>query len=124
MQKVLLIGLAGLLGTLGRYGLSVLVARRFGDSFPAGTLVVNVAGCFLAGLLFYFLMERNLTSPMMQAVVMIGFLGGFTTFSAFGLQTFALLREGQLWFALLNIVGSNVLGLMMVWAGYAVAKLV
>ena len=124
MQKVLLIGLAGLLGTLGRYGLSVLVERRFGDSFPAGMLAVNVAGCFLAGLLFYFLMERNLASPMMQAVVMIGFLGGFTTFSAFGLQTFALLREGRIWFATLNLVGSNVLGLLMVWAGYTLGKLV
>jgi CrcB protein len=124
MQKILLIGLAGLLGTIGRYGLSVVVARRFGDAFPTGTLAVNVAGCFLAGLLFYFLMERNLASPTLQAVVMIGFLGGFTTFSAFGLQTFALLREGQFWFATLNVVGSNVLGLLMVWAGYSLGKLV
>jgi CrcB protein len=124
MQKVLFIGLAGLLGTIGRYALSGVIARRFGESFPTGTLAVNLVGCFLAGLLFYFLMERNLASPTMQAVVMIGFLGGFTTFSAFGLQTFALLREGQFWFATLNVVGSNVLGLLMVWAGYTLGKLV
>lgn len=124
MQKVLLIGLAGLVGTVGRYALSGVIARRFGETFPAGTLVVNIIGCFLAGLLFYLLQERNLVSPTARTVVMIGFLGGFTTFSSFGLQTFTLLRDGEFWFASLNIVGSNFLGLLMVWAGYTVGKLV
>jgi len=124
MQKVLLIGLAGLIGTVGRYALSGVIARRFGETFPAGTLVVNIVGCFLAGLLFYLLQERNLVTPMTRTVVMIGFLGGFTTFSSFGLQTFTLLRDGEFWFATLNIVGSNFLGLLMVWAGYTLGKLV
>jgi len=124
MQKVLFIGLAGLVGTVGRYALSGVIARRFGETFPAGTLVVNIIGCFLAGLLFYLLQERNLVGPTTRTVVMIGFLGGFTTFSAFGLQTFTLLREGEFWFATLNIVGSNFLGLLMVWAGYTTGKLV
>jgi CrcB protein len=124
MQKILLIGLAGLVGTVGRYALSGVIARRFGETFPAGTLVVNIIGCFLAGLLFYLLQERNLVSPMTRTVVMIGFLGGFTTFSSFGLQTFTLLRDGEFWFASLNIIGSNFLGLLMVWAGYTLGKLV
>ena len=124
MQKVLLIGLAGLVGTVGRYALSGVIARRFGETFPAGTLVVNIIGCFLAGLLFYLLQERDLVSPTMRTVVMIGFLGGFTTFSSFGLQTFTLLRDGEFWFATLNIIGSNFLGLLMVWAGYTLGKLV
>jgi len=124
MQKVLLIGLAGLVGTLGRYALSGVVARRFGETFPAGTLVVNIVGCFLAGLLFYLLQERNLVGPTARTVVMIGFLGGFTTFSSFGLQTFTLLRDGEFWFASLNIIGSNILGLLMVWLGYTAAKFV
>ena len=124
MQKVLLIGLAGLVGTVGRYALSGVIARRYGETFPAGTLVVNIVGCFLAGLLFYLLQERNLVTPMTRTVVMIGFLGGFTTFSSFGLQTFTLLRDGEFWFATLNIVGSNFLGLLMVWAGYTLGKLV
>jgi CrcB protein len=72
MQKVLLIGLAGLVGTVGRYALSGVIARRFGETFPAGTLVVNIVGCFLAGLLFYLLQERNLVTPMTRTVVMIG----------------------------------------------------
>lgn len=124
MQKVLLIGLAGLVGTLGRYALSGVVARRFGETFPAGTLVVNIIGCFLVGLLFYLLQERNLVGPTARAVVLIGFLGGFTTFSSFGLQTFTLLRDGEFLFATVNVVTSNVLGLLMVWAGYSVARLV
>src|SRR5258708_37408813 len=99
MQKVLLIGLAGLVGTVGRYALSGVVARRFGETFPAGTLVVNLVGCLLAGLFFYLLQERNLVSPTTRTVVMIGFLGGFTTFSSFGLQTFTLLRYGEFLFA-------------------------
>ena len=59
MQKLILIGVAGSLGTLGRYGLSGLVARRFGETFPAGTLLVNVLGCFLAGFLFYIMQENR-----------------------------------------------------------------
>ena len=124
MQKVLLIGLAGLLGTVGRYALSGVIARRFGETFPTGTLVVNIIGCFLAGLLFYLLQERDLVSPTTRTVVMIGFLGGFTTFSSFGLQTFTLLRDGEFWFASLNVVGSNLLGLLMVWAGYTLGKMI
>ena len=124
MQKVLLIGLAGLGGTLGRYALSGVIARRFGETFPTGTLVVNIVGCFLAGFLFYLMQERFLVSDMTRTVVMIGLLGGFTTFSSFGLQTFTLLRDGELWFAAVNVVTSNLLGLLMVWAGYMLASVV
>ncbi len=124
MQKVFLIGMAGFVGTLARYGLSGIIARRFGETFPAGTLVVNLIGCFLAGVLFYLMQERFLMNQTLRTIVMIGFLGGFTTFSSFGLQTFTLLRDGELWFAALNIVGSNLLGLLMVLAGYTLAKAV
>lgn len=124
MQKLILIGLAGLVGTLGRYALSGLIARRFGETFPTGTLVVNIAGCFLAGFLFYLMQERFLVSETTRVMVMIGLLGGFTTFSSFGLQTFTLLKDGEIWFAMVNLVGSNLLGLLMVWAGYTLAKVV
>ncbi len=122
MQKTILIGLAGLVGTLGRYWLSGLVARQYGKTFPWGTLVVNVVGCFLAGSLFYLTEERFLVSPTMRTVILIGLLGGFTTFSSFGLQTFTLLREGEFALATLNISVSNLLGLLMVWAGYSLGK--
>ena len=124
MLRVVLIGVAGLLGTLARYGLSGIVARRIGETFPMGTLVVNVIGCFLAGLLFYLLQERFLVNEVVRTALMIGFLGGFTTFSSYGLQTFALMRDGELALALTNVLVSNVLGLITVWAGYSLARLI
>lgn len=122
MQKIILIGLAGLIGTLGRYWLAGLVARTYGETFPWGTLVVNVVGCFLAGSFFYLLEERFLVSSTLRTVVLIGLLGGFTTFSSFGLQTFTLLRDGEFALAALNVTLSNVLGLLMLWAGYNLVK--
>jgi fluoride exporter len=121
-MKILLVGLAGLSGTLARYWLASLVARRYGETFPLGTLLVNIVGCFLAGLLFFLLEERYPSNQTLRAVIMIGFLGGFTTFSSYGLQTFTLLRDGRLAFAALNMAVSNAVGLLMVWAGYTLAK--
>jgi CrcB protein len=123
MLKILLVGLAGLAGTLCRYWLSGALARRYGEAFPAGTLAVNLAGCFAAGLLFHFMQERHAFSETARAAVFVGLLGGFTTFSAYGLQTFELLREGRAGFAALNVVASNLLGVLSVCAGYALAKL-
>ena len=91
MSKLLLIGLAGLAGTLSRYWLSGFIARRIGETFPFGTLIVNLLGCFLVGLLFYLLQERYLVNEAIRTAILIGLLGGFTTFSSFGLQTFTLL---------------------------------
>jgi CrcB protein len=122
MQKTLFIALAGLAGTLLRYWLSGVVARQYGETFPWGTMAVNVIGCFLAGAVFYLTEERFLVSPAVRSVILIGFLGGFTTFSSYGLQTFTLLRDGELGLATLNIAASNVLGLLMVWTGYVVFK--
>jgi CrcB protein len=123
MQRLIYIGLAGGVGTLMRYWLSEWTARRFGETFPTGTLIVNLLGCFLAGLLFYLMFDRDLVGPAIRTVVLIGLLGGFTTFSSFGLQTFTLLREGEMGLALINIAISNVGGLLMVWVGYSLAKI-
>lgn len=122
MMKVMLVGLAGLVGTLLRYWLAGAAGRRYGEAFPLGTLLVNTVGCFLAGLLFYLMQERFQVNENLRAVVMVGFLGGFTTFSAYGLQTFTLLRDGQFAFAAVNLLVSNAVGLLMVWAGYTLAK--
>jgi len=122
--RLLLVGLAGLTGTLCRYWLSGAFVRRYGEAFPAGTLAVNLSGCFAAGLLFQLMQERFVFGETARAVVFVGLLGGFTTFSSYGLQTFELLREGRLGMAALNVVASNLLGLLLVWAGYAAGKLV
>jgi|SRR6266498_631170 len=123
MQRLIFIGLAGFAGTLMRYWLSEWTARRFGETFPTGTLVVNLIGCFLAGLFFSLMFDRYLVSPTVRTVILIGLLGGFTTFSSFGLQTFTLLRDGEMGLALFNIAISNVGGLLMVWVGYSLAKI-
>jgi len=122
MLKTIFIALAGLAGTLLRYWLSGLVARRFGETFPWGTMVVNLLGCFVTGAVFYLSEERFLINPAARTVIMIGLLGGFTTFSSYGLQTFTLLRDGEFGLATLNLAVSNVCGLLMVWAGYVSSK--
>jgi len=122
MVRILLVGLGGFVGTLFRYWLSGVIARRYGETFPLGTLVVNAIGCFIIGFLFYFFYDRSLTTPTARTVVLIGVIGGFTTFSSYGLQTFTLLRDGELFLALVNVVASNALGLALVWLGYILAK--
>jgi CrcB protein len=118
IQKTIFIALAGLVGTLVRYGLAGFVARQYGETFPWGTLTVNLVGSFLAGAMFHLAEDRFLMSATLRTIIFIGLLGGFTTFSSYGLQTFALLRNGQIGLATLNVAVSNVLGLLMVWAGY------
>ena len=124
MSKLFLIGVAGFIGTLSRYLMADVIGKRYGETFPTGTLVVNLVGCFLVGLLFHLLEERFLVNQTARTVVMIGFLGGFTTFSSFGLHTFTLLQDRQFGFAVLNLTASNIVGLVLVWAGYSLAKLI
>ena len=121
MSKLIWIALGGLLGTLCRYGLSAWLDGRSQSQFPYGTLAVNLLGCFVAGFLFP-LLEQATVAPELRLAVFTGFLGGFTTFSAYGLQT-VILATGGLWsMAALNLFLSNVAGLAMVWAGGALSR--
>jgi CrcB protein len=122
MERILFIGIAGLAGTLARYGLSEWVDSKLGFTFPYGTLLVNLAGCLAAGFLFQSLTERYLVDPVVRVAGLAGFLGGFTTFSAYALQTFVFLRNEQLWLAAIIMLASNLGGLVMVWIGYSVSK--
>jgi CrcB protein len=122
MHKLALIGLGGLLGTLSRYWLAQSIDARTQSSFPFGTMIVNLAGCFAAGFLFEFL-DQALISPDLRLAIFTGFLGGFTTFSAYALQTLTLTQGGLLSVAVLNVVAANVLGLAMVWIGAGAARL-
>jgi len=123
VPRILLIGLAGLAGTLCRYWLSGVIARRYGETFPVGTLVVNALGCLLIGLLFYLLQERYVVGQTARTVVLVGLLGGFTTFSSYGLQTFMLIRNGEFAYAAANVFASNLLCLASVWGGYTLGRL-
>lgn len=116
--------LGGFLGTGARYGLNGWVAHRFGESFPWGTLTVNVSGSFAVGVL-YFLCGPDATvivSATTRQFLLAGLLGGFTTFSSFSIQTFTLWRDGQWIAAAGNALGSVCLGLLAVAAGDALAR--
>ena len=123
MREAVLIGLAGFVGTVLRYWVSDWFAKRYGDSFPWGTLVLNLAGCLLIGVLFQLLHDRLLIGVRWRAALIVGFLGALTTFSAYGLQTFGLLREGRFFAALVYMALSNLLGVVLVWTGYRLARL-
>lgn len=121
-MKLLLIALAGGFGTLARYGLSGLVQRMTGATFPWGTFVVNVAGCFLFGLVWSLLEERLAVAGQWRAIVLIGFMGAFTTFSSFAYDSAGLMRDAQWGLAALNVIGQNALGLACLFLGLAAGR--
>jgi CrcB protein len=124
MYKLLLIALGGALGTLARYGTHVL-AKGAGErlAFPVATLAVNLLGCFLIGFLQGALVERWPVREEYRLMLIVGFLGGFTTFSTFGWDTAALLRDGEVGRAVVYLAASNVVGVALVFAGYGVGRL-
>jgi CrcB protein len=109
------------MGTVARYLTQGAVQRLSGGTFPYGTLAVNVLGSFLVGLAATLFLERAAVSPLWRSAVLIGFCGGFTTFSALSYETFELLRTGDPVRGLLNLAAHVLLGLAAVWAGYAAA---
>ncbi|MDZ7781080.1 MAG: fluoride efflux transporter CrcB [Gemmatimonadota bacterium] len=115
-MTLLYIALGGAAGALARYGLGGWVQNRIAVAFPWGTLTVNVIGCLLIGLSIPYL-EALRVKPDVRMLVAVGVLGAFTTFSAFGYETVALLREGA-WPRAVGYVGASViLGIGMVWVG-------
>ncbi|MFN8620226.1 MAG: fluoride efflux transporter CrcB [Chloroflexota bacterium] len=118
----ILIAIGGAAGALSRYAVDVFVTERVGTFFPFGTLLINISGSFVLGLLFALAMERGVLSPDIRPPLIIGFLGAYTTFSTWMLQSWALIEQGALISAGMNIVGSVVLGLLAVMAGLALGR--
>ncbi|MCI0706907.1 MAG: fluoride efflux transporter CrcB [Ignavibacteriae bacterium] len=123
MKEYLFIFIGGGLGALARYWLGGFAHERFGTSFPFGTLIVNALGCLFIGLLMSSLEERFLASPLLRVFLTIGLLGGFTTFSTFSYETIAMLREGQVLYASVNIIASLAACLLGTWFGMNAGKL-
>ncbi len=123
MDKAILVFVGGGLGALARYWLSGAVHRLAGATFPYGTLVVNVTGCFLIGMLMAAFEDRFLVAPSLRLFLVIGILGGFTTFSSFSFETISLLRDGEVLMALWNVAGSILLCLGATYAGVLTGKL-
>jgi CrcB protein len=125
LQKFFWVLLGGAFGTGCRYGLSnfvYYVVKR--PTFPYANFIINVSGSFIIGLLAELFETRVLVSPTMRAALLTGVLGGYTTFSSFSFETFALLRDGEWLLATFNAVGSVALGLIAVWAGVRLVQLV
>ena len=122
-MKLLCIALGGAVGALARYGVSGLAYAVAGRTagFPWGTLAANLSGSFLIGLLFG-LFEGVHVSPQIRALLLVGVLGAFTTFSTLSLETLHLLRDRQYAFAGLNLLGSCAGGLALAWAGLLLAR--
>ncbi|MBP9212766.1 MAG: fluoride efflux transporter CrcB [Bacteroidetes bacterium] len=118
MEQYVFIGLGGFLGSIARFGLASVIQNRTESLFPYGTLAVNVIGCFVIGLLMTLFQERVTAGPNLRLFLVIGLLGGFTTFSSFSYDTFAMLKSGNLLGAGLN-AGVSLFGcLAATWAGF------
>jgi CrcB protein len=125
MRTLILVMLGGAFGTGLRYSLSSLVHLAVKQpKIPLATFIVNLSGSFLIGLLVEAFASRFPVSPSARATVLVGILGGYTTFSSFSFETFSLIREGDFWLAALNVSASVLLGLAAVWAGMRFAQVI
>jgi fluoride exporter len=124
MRNILLVALGAAVGANLRYGLSWWAARQFGTAFPYGTLLVNVLGCFAIGLLLPLTAHRLPLSEPLRLLLVTGLLGGFTTFSSFGHETYSLLLKGQWLAALLYVSASVFIGLLAVFAGASLGSII
>jgi fluoride exporter len=127
MNRYLMVMLGAALGGLARYVVGTAVLQRFTarfpeNVFPLGTLVVNVTGCFAIGVLMTLFVDRADPNPNLRLLLVTGVLGGYTTFSAFGWESFEAIAKEQVWIGLANIVLSVVLGYLAVWCGSLVAR--
>ncbi len=111
----------GAAGSLSRYGMGHAARNIFGKSFPYDTLIVNVIGCFLIGFIAYSSFAESM-DPQMKTALFVGFLGAFTTFSAFGYATFEFIRMGSWMQALLNASLNLLIGILAVWVGMYLSR--
>ena len=121
LTHVALLGLAGAVGTLLRAGCTTLATRLFGVGFPWGTLAVNVVGSLVFGLIVGLARARGTLTVGTETILLIGLLGGFTTFSSFAFQSVELLQGGRPLTAVAYVIGTNVAALAAVWAGLRIA---
>ncbi len=122
MQKIIAIAVAGAIGTLARYWLGGLVQQIFNSSFPAGTFAVNIIGSFLFGVVWALGEERMVISTEARTVILVGFMGAFTTFSTFTFETGAFLRDSQWLLAFGNIAAQTIVGLISLFLGLALGR--
>ena len=123
MKNIALVALGGSAGAVARYALTRVISETVIHHYPWATLVINLSGCFFIGLIFE-LFEEALVSDELRVLLSIGFLGAFTTFSTYSLETINLFKAGQLKSGVVNIAASNLLGTFFVFAGFYTGKLI
>lgn len=124
MEKFLLISAGAILGANARYWLGAWAAQKWGSAFPYGTLIINLSGSLILGFFMTLATERLLLDPRWRLLVAVGFLGAYTTFSTYTLESFNLISSGQWLAGLANLLGSSVLGLLAVGAGIFLGKVI
>ncbi len=122
MWNYVAVALGGAVGCCARLGVNQLVHERYGQAFPYATLLINVSGCLAMGFLFFYTLEQVSLSPVTRLALITGVLGGFTTFSAFGIETLLLVEDGKLAYAALYVALSVGLGIGAVFAGAYAAR--
>jgi fluoride exporter len=121
LLKYWMVGIGGFAGAIARYALGLFIVARYGVRFPYATFVINVSGSFLVGLILT-LLARTTASAYWRYLIPIGFIGAYTTFSAFEYETLRAIQDGQLMTGLLNVVLSLVIGFVAVWAGVVLGR--
>lgn len=122
MWNYVAVAIAGAFGCCARLGVNQVVHEHYGQAFPLATLLINVSGCLLMGFLFFYTLEHVSISPTLRLAIITGVLGGFTTFSAFGIETYLLVNDGKLAQAVLYVTLSVVLSLAAVFTGVYAAR--
>ncbi len=117
MLKYLIVGVGGFFGSMMRFWVGTLLTAKLGTRVPWGTFAVNTTGSFLIGLIVTVLVARSDLSPNWRYLIPIGFIGGYTTFSAFEYETFRSFESGDMLIAALNVIGSIIAGFLCVWLG-------
>ena len=121
--KIFLIAISGAVGTLARFGLSGLVQASYKGNLPLGTFVVNMIGCLLFGFIWTISEEKLAISGEARLIILVGFMGAFTTFSTFAFETTALIRDSQWLMAAGNILAQNIIGIVFLFIGIALGRL-
>jgi len=120
--RLLLIGLFGAVGTLARYGVQGIVQVKMASTFPFGTLLINLTGCFFLGLIGQLTLNRMLVPPEWRMAIAVGFFGGYTTFSSFGWETAKMMESGEWLRASTYVLASVIFGLLLSAAGIRLAN--
>lgn len=124
MEKFLWISIGAIAGANLRYWVSDWAANRWGSNFPFGTLLINLSGSFMLGLIMATGTDHYVIDPRLRLVLTIGFLGSYTTFSTYSFESISLLQQGQVWLALFNLLGSSLLGGVFALAGIWIGKMI